>query len=88
MTDIPAGGRDIVYFSESVEMWGLPPLFILLSDSTSLSLQANFDSDSVRFYDITKCDFPILSRDWSLSLLRHISSWSIDCYSFAVTVVF
>ena len=86
--DIPTGVQDIVHFSESVEMWGLCHLFILFSDSTSLSLQANFNSDSAHLYYVTKCSCPILSRDWSLSLLRHISSWSIDCYSFVITVVF
>ena len=86
--DIPTGGQDIVNFSESVEMWGLHHLFILFSDSTSLSLQANFNSDSAHFYYITKYSFPIWARDCSLTLLRHISSWSIDSYSFMITVVF
>ena len=86
--DIPTGGQNIVNFSESVEMWGLRHLFILFSDSTSLSLQANFNSDSAHFYYITKYSFPILSRDWSLTLLSHISSWSVDRYSSVITVVF
>ena len=33
MTDTLTGGPDMVYLSESVEMWESPPLYMLLSDS-------------------------------------------------------
>lgn len=69
-------------------MWGSPPQCMLLSDSNSLPLWVNLESDSVHFYYITNYDFLILSRDCPHSLLRYISSGSADYYSFLVMVVF
>lgn len=77
VTDAHAGGQDIVYPGESMEMWDhwlCAHCFLLL-----------LGYDSGHFYYITN-DFPTSSRDWPLSL-RYISSWFISYCSFVATVV-